>query len=324
MHLNSALILAGVLALSTQGHAQTDTQTPETTTTIDSVAPNAPEKKAGEQDADEVITNRKLRAETGSKSKYSFSTTLNYLGGTVRDPGSDVRPNIASSVFVPLQPALSGTVGGKYRISALQSISADVGLRIYRPFRTGEKKSFGERTTVANPSATYQVLYKAGGIQNVSSVSVGVTTDSVLREAVGELGGVSISQTAIYDFGGSSWSVGVAGEIGYTAYDKDKNQLDSEGKALGQSQSDYSVALYPFAEVTISEKLNLRTVFRPFIFEHLRSESFGNIGRAPYTQSVGLGISVTRDIFLYPNVQFAPLNLQSDRTNVGMSLNLNI
>jgi hypothetical protein len=323
MQLNALILAAGVLALSTPVHAE-ETQSAESTTKMENVAPNAPEKKAGEADVDEVITNRKLRAETGSKSKYSFSTALSYNGGTIKNPGADVRPNISSSVFVPLQPALAGSLGGKYKISSLQSISADVGLKIYKPFHSDAKKNFRERTTVADPSLTYQVVYQAAGIQNVSSVSLGITTDSAYRDSVGQVGGLSLSQTAIYDFGGSIWSVGLAGEVGYTAYDKDKNELDSDGSPLGLSQSDYYVAAYPFAEVNISEKLNLRTVFRPWIFEHVRSESFGNIQRAPYTQSVGVGISVTRDIYLYPNVQFAPLNLQADRTNVGMSLNLNI
>ena len=323
MQLNGALILAGLLALSVQAQAQSETQSAESTTTLENVAPNAPEKKAGEADVDEVITNRKLRAETGSKSKYSFSTALGYNGGTVNNPGSDVRPNISSTAFVPLKPALSGTIGAKYKISALQSISADVGVRIYKPFHSDPKQNFRERTTVADPSVSYQVVYQAAGIQNVTSVGVGVTTDSQYRE-IGQVGSIALSQTAIYDFGGSRWSVGLAGEVGYVAFDKDKNELDAGGTPLGQSQSDYYVAAYPFAEVNITEKLNLRTVFRPFIFEHSKAKNFGEIDRAPYTQSVGVGISVTRDIYLYPNVQFAPLNLQADRTNVGMSLNLNI
>jgi hypothetical protein len=41
-------------------------------------------------------------------------------------------------------------------------------------------------------------------------------------------------------------------------------------------------------------------------------------------QSAGLGISVTRDIYLYPNVQFIPEDVRSDRTNVGVSANINL
>lgn len=324
MQLNSALILASVLALSTQAHAQSETQSAETKAKMENVTPNQPAKKPGEADVDDVITNRKLRAETGSKSKYSFSTALSYNGGTINNPGSASRPNIASTVYVPLRAALSGTIGGKYKISSLQSLSADVGIKIYKPFHKDDKVSFKDRTTVADPSLTYQVVYQAAGIQNVSSITGTVTTDSDVKDQTGQLGTVAFSQTAIYDFGGSAWSVGLAGEAGYNAFNKDKYDVLADGSRMGEQQSDYYLALYPFAEVNISDKLNLRTVFRPWIFEHVRSESFGNIGRAPYTQSIGLGISVSRDLYLYPNVQFAPLNLQADRTNVGLSVNLNI
>lgn len=323
MQLNAALILAGVLALSAQANAESE-QSAETKTKVENVTPNVPVKKEGEADVDEVITNRKLRAETGAKSKYSFSTALSYNGGTVNDPGSAVRPNISSSKYVPLRAALSGSLGGKYKISALQSISADIGVKIYKPFHKDDKVSFRDRTTVADPSLTYQVVYQTAGIQNVSTIGGSVTTDSDPRDSVGQVGSVSIGQTAIYDFGGSIWSVGLAGDITYTAFDKDKNALNKDGEQIGMSQGDYSVALYPFAEVNISDKLNLRTVFRPWIFEHARAKNFGEIDRAPYTQSVGVGISVTRDLYLYPNLQFAPLNFAWDRTNVALAVNLNI
>lgn len=320
--LNSALAIASFFAMTAPAFAQTE-QSAETTTKMENVKPNAPEKKAGEADVDEVITNRKLRAETGAKSKYSFSTALSYNGGTVKQPGSDTRPNIASTAFVSLRPALAGTLGGKYKISSLQSLSADVGVRIYRPFHSDPKQNFRERTTVADPSLTYQIVYQAAGIQNVSSATVQYTTDNDYKD-VGQVGAAALSQTAIYDFGGSIWSMGLAGEVGYTAYNKGFAELDRSGDAVGPQQSDYQVALYPIAEVNISEKLNLRTVFRPMIFEHSRMSNFGEIKRAPYTQSVGVGISVTRDIYVYPNVQFAPVTFSWDRTNVGMSLNLNI
>lgn len=331
MQLNSALVLASVIAMSAPAFAQTE-QSAETTTKVEKVTPNQVAKKAGEADVDEVITNRKLRAETGAKSKYSFSTTLGYSGGTVNNPGSAVRPNISSTVYVPANASLSGTLGMKYKISSLQSISADVGITSYTPFHSGQEKSLKDRTTIADPSLTYQVVYQAAGIQNVSALSLGYTTNKKYRETVGQVAGISFGQTAIYDFGGSVWSVGLAGELGYTAFDKDRNiatvDEDDNGvktpSTLGKQQGDYSIALYPFAEVNISESLNFRTVFRPWVFEHNRSSNFGEISRATYTQSVGLGISVTRDIYLYPNVQFAPLNLKADRTNVGLSLNLNI
>ena len=36
------------------------------------------------------------------------------------------------------------------------------------------------------------------------------------------------------------------------------------------------------------------------------------------------GVKVTRDIFLYPNVQFVPDQLRSKQTNVALSTNINM
>lgn len=323
MQLNSALIIASALALSTTAFAQSETQSAESKAKASAVAPNAPVKKEGEADVDEVITNRKLRAETGSKSKFSFSTMMQYLGGTIENPGSAERPNIASTAYVAAEPTLSGTIGGKYKISSLQSLSADIGVAVYKPFHSDSERTFRDRTTVADPSLTYQVVYQAAGVQNVSAITGTWITDSETRKASGQTAGVTFSQTAIYDFGGSIWSVGLAGELSYNTFDIDKNTA-MKNSTVGTIQKDYEVALYPFAEVNISEKLNLRTVFRPWIFQHKMAKNFGEIDRAPFTQSVGVGVSVTRDLYFYPNIQFAPLNLQADRTNVGLSMNLNI
>lgn len=309
----AALVVTGMAAAA---QAQSE-QANETTTTLENVtAKDAPVKKEGEQDVDEVITNRKLRAETGAKSKFSFSAALGYNGGTVNSPTSDTRPNISSGTATPTVPAMSGSLGVKYKMSALQSLALDVGVTSRKPFHGDDKKSLRDRTTVSNPGLTYQTVYQAAGIQNVSAVSVGLYTDEFYRE-LGYQSSIGFSQTAIYDFGGSNFAVGMAFDAGYNTFDKNDDAVKSE-------QSDYSFAFYPFAEYVINDKLNLRTVFRPWIYEHARTEPFGNVIRNVYTQSVGLGISVTRDVYLYPNVQFVPLDLRSELTNVGLSANINI
>jgi hypothetical protein len=41
-------------------------------------------------------------------------------------------------------------------------------------------------------------------------------------------------------------------------------------------------------------------------------------------QSVGVGVSVTRDIFLYPNIQFLPNQIMASETNVGLTATVNV
>lgn len=325
--LGAAVLATAMTGTVASAEEVVNNQAAETKATVENLDVKVPVQKAGEANVDEVITNKKLRAETGSKNLYSFSAALAYEGSTVKNPGSDTRPDIASQVFVPKTPNFGGTIGAKYKLSELQSLAADVGVKIRKPFHSDAKKNFRERSTISNPSLTYQTVYQAAGIQNVTAVSGTFTTDEAYRE-IGDWGTLSVSQTAIYDFGGSKFSVGLAGEVGYTRFDKASTDLIDDGDGnmiqLGTQQADYAFAFYPFAEYVLNDTFNLRTVFRPFNFQHVRTESFGNISRNVWTQSVGLGISITRDIFLYPNVQFVPLDIRAERTNVAISANINI
>ena len=46
--------------------------------------------------------------------------------------------------------------------------------------------------------------------------------------------------------------------------------------------------------------------------------------RRPSTQDVGLGISVSRDVFLFPNFQFSYDDPRIENTNVGFVANINM
>jgi hypothetical protein len=314
--LTFARLVSAVVAILATSTALAETSAPasETTAKIGDVKSNEVEKKDGEVDADEVITNRKLRAETGAKKKYSFSSAIAYNGGTVDNPFADVRPNITAGAGTQITPRLSGSLGMNYRLSALQSLSASVGVGVDKPFHSDSKKSFGDRTSVSNPSVGYSVMYKTMGIQNVSSAGLTAFTTDYLRTN-GYLAGFDLSQTAIYDFGGSNVSVGLSLSASTSAFDKNEPNLD---------QGDFSVGVYPFFEYVINDKLNFRTLVG-FGADHNRYEGdFWTWTPNKVYQSAGLGISITRDIYLYPNVQFIPEDVRSDRTNVGLSANINL
>ena len=99
----------------------------------------------------------------------------------------------------------------------------------------------------------------------------------------------------------------------YTRYFFDKTD-----KSLGANY----LQIYPVAEYIINDKLNLRTVLG-YQWEQLRSTRYTNYHKLAVFQSVGLGISVTRNIFLYPNIQFLPSDIRTDLTNIGLSAYIN-
>lgn len=282
-------------------------------------------KEMPKDKVDQLITNRKLRAETGSKSKVSVSTSFAYSGGTINDPGSRNRPNITAGANTALFSSLSGSIAGKYRLGVKDSISAGFGLSIAQPFHEGPdvkqiKDSDGNevrRADIYNPYVTFTHIDRIAGLQSVSKASLTATTPDYKRQ-VGNLANIELSQIFIKDLGTSGASVGMLFGTGLSVFDK----FDAASEA---NSSDYYVGAYPFFEYVFNDTFNFRTISGVWVYQHMRNESRAlSFSKNKIYQSVGLGISVTRDIYLYPNVQFLPEDINGDLTNVAISANINL
>ena len=284
---------------------------------VDEVTPmgtDIGDTKPTQPDTDEVITNRKLRAETGAKKKYSFSASVSYSGGPVDDPFGDTRPNITSAAGTQIAPRLGGTVGFNYRFNNLNSIFASLGVGVDRPFHDGQGESFGDRTSASNPTVGYQTLYKLFGIQAVTQASATAFTTNYYR-SIDQMAGVGATQTLVYDFGGSKFSLGTTFQVAANFFDG-RNSFDQ--------QADFNIGAFPFFEYVISNSLNFRTLVG-FMADHYRTEdSYMTWNPNTIYQSMGIGISVTRDLFLYPNIQFIPEDIRVTRTNAAISANINL
>jgi hypothetical protein len=260
----------------------------------------AGKKNKVEGDIDQEITNRKLRAETGSKSRVSVSLTANYSGGSMEKPMDKNRPNPVRDP-IPPKTSLGGDIGLRVRLDKGNSLTFGTGYSLQRPFHEAE------RGDISSPFVKFTNAAKLGVIQNVAEAQVTVATNSDDLE-IGTLGSVSADNTMIYDFGGSKSSLGVNFGGFYTHYTKRDERVSVKGAPANipavAFQQDYGVAIYPFYEYQISDKVNFRTVFRPWIFNHDRDADGFTFEKRPWTQSVGIGIAATRDIYLYPNFQF--------------------
>lgn len=260
---------------------------------------------------DEVITNRKLRAETGSKSKYSVSSSFNYQGGTVEKPLAAERPNITAGSNTEATAALTGSVAARMRLGKMDYLKAGVGLRMDQPLQQTEDG----RKDVYDPYLTYGLIHNTFGLQNSFSASLTGYTRETSRD-LGYLGALGISNTAIKSFK-NGLSAGIylsAGVIGF----------DNDDKALQRFQADYYGGVYPFIEYVINDTFNLRTISGVWVYEHYRGQDAYTFSKNTIYQSFGLGISVTRDVFLYPNIQIIPEDVRADRTNVAMSATINM
>lgn len=329
-----SLILAGSL-VAVAANAQEETSQTNTSTVKVSDVQKSDEKQ---KDIDEEITNARMRATLGSKSKWSFKSALAYNGGSLEAPFDKIRPNYRASATAEALTTLSGSIGVNYRVTDRDSLSLNTGVAMRNPFHgeTGRsdfedprKSKAGkevDRYYVSNPSLDWSRAYKVGNLQMITDAGYTHVTDVDTIYNTNAIGSLTFGQTVLADFGTSNWSGGLSFSLYYSLYSGDTPDI---GAANGWYQDDYGYGIYPFAEYSFNDRYSFRTVFGYFEAVHYRDGQPGALtagtveSQTPY-QSMGIGISVTRDIYLYPNVQFTPLDVRADRTNVALSTNINL
>lgn len=303
-------LILGMTLIASLSYAQEESSSSTAnTSTVESstVIPKDQQQK----DIDEEITNARMRASTGAKSKFSFRSALSYSGGSVEKPFDRIRPAYRSARNSLVDTRLGGSIAMKYRATDRDNLNFGTGVSLLTPFHN-KSSEIGERTSINDPYISYERLYKVGPFQMVTDAGLSYTTDRESIAALNDRGGWSLGQTAIYSTS-YGWDVGAAVSIGGTIYGDD---IQDDRAALG-------FGVYPFAEYAFSEKVQFRTVFGYFNYSSARSNPSKLDYENPY-QSVGLGFVITRDIYLYPNVQFLPNNIRADRTNVALSTNINL
>jgi hypothetical protein len=265
---------------------------------------------------DELITNKNLRAYSGSTSRWSIASMWNYNGGTVKEPFSEDRPNISEASATTVKSDLDGNLSSKYNINVKNSLMAGVGMRWIAPLSKGGPKDYeGTRLDVQNPYIQYQYLYN-WGVQSVLQFQVMQWTQAD-STAQGYDKQFLLDQENMYEVGDTGLSLGGSVWLQYTTFNKSSPDLWA-------AQSDYQFGFTPDIEYELTDKLNLRTTFNLWIYEHYKNRPGSTFVHDKIYQSVGLGYSVTRDIFIYPNVQFLPARIASNFTNVGLQATINL
>lgn len=286
------------------------------------------------KDIDEEITNARMRAQLGSKSKWSIKTAFGYNGGSIERPALEVRPNYRSAKSPDVLTNASGSVGINYRMEK-GSLGFGTGLVVRNPFHgdltrskfqdpRGGNRPTTDRIELSTPYLSYDLGYKVGGLQMSTDVTYSHYTTSDATDydhGMNAVGDVSFSQTVLADLGESSWSAGVSLAVGSTIY---KGDLSAQSLADGNAQTTLDYGLYPFAEYSFNDTYSFRTVFGYFEASVYKDDAAGNVQAPVPYQSMGIGMAVTRDIYLYPNIQFAPLDIRPERTNVALSANVNM
>lgn len=280
-------------------------------------------------EADELITNKRIRAESGSTSKYSIAVEFDYNGGSVRKPLHTDRPNISEGAELTSYSGVEGNVSGKININKVDSLFLGMGLRAVTPFSKQVPEGAGQRLNAADPYIIYQRISRFGDIQSMFNIGPTLDTAQDIR-ATGTLGNVQMIETLAYDFGGSRITVGGEVIVTYRFFNRGINDVCTVEEGLedtpcGDYQSDYSAGINPFFEYEIDDNISFRTVLGLLMYDHARPEERAlTMDRNLVYQSVGFGISMLRDFYLFPYIQFLPADIRADRTNVAVNTVFNL
>jgi hypothetical protein len=294
----------------------------ESTTSLSTSAPEI----SGTDKADETITNRRFRASNGSLSNFSLSTEFNYNGGSVEDPLAATRPNISNAGDTALISGISGSIGATYRISDLNRINLGVGIQMLAPFHSSSgsndaniKREFDDNARefdASNPRLSYTHMNKFWGIQTIINTGYTQYTAGNLTDR-GYQNNVDLTINTMYEVGKTGFSYGLL-------FTGTRNFFDDDRAEFLASQNETVFGFLPQAEYIINDTFNLRTIVRSHWYQNNREDGAGDYTKRPVTQSVGLGISVNRDIFIYPNLQFAYNKLDLANTNIGLQASINM
>lgn len=319
------LLSAALILSSTSIFAQSSSSVKLPTTSTAEVKTDT--KPAGSDKTDQLITNRNLRSINGSLSTWSFASTWNYQGGDINKPIGSSRPNVTGSQDVALVQNLSGTVGISYRLTEVDRLTFGIGLQMASPFSSEADGKFSEsgrrefnRTQgeldASNPQLVYRRIMKPFGVQSIlTATSTYYTQDALVDRGLESK--QEISMNSLYDFGGSRFSAGMVVQGAFFTHNKDD-------KALQAGQPDYEFYALPITEFEINDLMNWRAVYRYYWYQQSRAQRSSEWTTLDPTISTGIGFSITRDIFLYPNIQFNPEDVRADRTNLGLSANINL
>jgi hypothetical protein len=254
-------------------------------------------------DEDTQITDAKLKADAGSLSSVSLRFNLSYYGPSPTNLGELNQPN-PDGVASATQTAISGTLGGRYRLSPSTTISLYAGvsdLYAFHPQQTLDLNS---------PTVSYDTTFRLAGIQFLSSPSVTMVTQQYYRSK-GEAAGLAYYLAGVYNIGKSRFAVGAENSLGYYFFDRAMIPKDVLVRRV-------NLSLAPYLKYNFTEKLNVNTMAGFSLYNLRQAASPADLGTRLVTQKLALGYAVSRDIYVSPYLMFFPAQATIAETTINL------
>lgn len=308
---------AFIISMTTYAQGETQAKIPAAESKTKLPADATPTK--GDLDAE--VTDIKLRASSGAKSKYSSSFNMTYSGASLEKPLDDEIPDVKGRGRTS-PVGLSGTVGVRYRFDKNRSAYVATGLYRARPFHS---RRAGEQLEVDTPHVGYNNTHRARNWEVSNTYLLYIITRDHDR-AIGEVATAGYSLNARNNIGQTRLRAGVGLTIFGSVFDKDSTEPGPRGQPLGALQRDYAVSLAPGLQYNATDWLNLYTTVSLLNYSHNRGNSDEpfKFDRSPVTQTVGFGAAIKRDFYLTPYVMFQPENISSKLTTVNLGATINL
>lgn len=309
-------ILGLCLILSLNLWAQTESSSETTSTTQASdVAPSEAKKN-------EEITNARLAASAGSDKKISMMASLGYNGGSLTAPLSSERPNYRGLPNAPLtKTTLGGSLSAGLRLTPEDQLRLGIGLSMRTPLHnnlselTSGKSDAGRPIyNLSTPSFSWNRTKRFGSVMVSTDLGTDIATDDQDITVNGSLGWVWASIDMVFTFEKSNWQPGFATVLSQSFYGD-----NGVSNSSGDRRSNVGLGIFPFVEYQISDTYAFRSLFGFFNYTNYRDQGVGQFTQDGNYISMGLGISPTRKIWVYPNIQFNPNVLSANFTNVAIS-----
>lgn len=309
------LTFLAVLAATSLAQAQTSKATlvpnPATGTALgaeesptnESVIKMGPLKNKKFED-DKDITDTRLKADSGSLSRYSLKFSLSYYGPPIGDLSNEKQPNPDGTIGNN-DTALGGAMSFRYRFDSKSAVSMGTGINVLTPVQ-GSK-----RTDIRQPFISYDRNSRLGGFQVRNSYGVAVTTTPEYQE-VGQYAGLSYDNSFIYNFGASGFAAGVDTGFNYYLFNRGYERAD-------RTASQYTLGFYPQVKYNFNDKVNMYTSLA-LNFQNLRmrDEDFSLLNRT-LSARLGMGMAFTRDIYFAPYLNFYPKDLKTESTTISFA-----
>ena len=245
---------------------------------------------------DDEITNAKLRAESGSKSRWSASASTDFKGGTVDDAFGASRPQLVAEPGKQDNTSVDAGLSARFRWTKNDSLTLGTNFGLNTPFR-GRVDADQSQFNVYDPELSYNRVGRLGAVQSNGKVTLSPGTSSQSRD-VDRVMTYAAENVFLHAFR-SRVTAGLALEGVYNQYATGAGGNAANRRALasvygdagqyygGDSRTAWGVGAFPYLEYAFSDRYQVRTVFGWFNYRHLYGDDHS--GRLLRAERVSVG-----------------------------------